>query len=713
MPSTWSSLTPLLSIKRAFSSHRSRKDKTGRRSPSPPSISSPLPILPPSNPVISSQPRFSRRDEQLRTRKYLNLPSLPSTSQSITSPTVPRRIQSPSPLNQRKRLTPTQQWPSPSTLLEWMEPSLIERREEGRRVRHFSEGNLTPSKSSFYSSDSIPLPTRVKSRDEIWDGRGRGTTERVADWIRSKSKERMNRVDEEEWRRTNSDRWRKRYYIHCLSLSHLDALSFHHPYSSRVLTSSIDSSRVPPLSSRSRSIDSLSYSMPAAAGCTNCMTKYTLLNREDGCSGCAMSFCKKCVQWKGIIPRLSPKPLSVCQSCFDRIERENKANERKNYTIEVRSSPLYPCVPPSTGPSQPTSYFPSRPTPSSQYPPPQSSSHPPPPPPSSSSSSSTYPSNLSRPWWNENDLPPPSMRSEYGRGVVQPRPLVKGMPILASCSSSSSHPSVSFPLPSSSDRDELSEMEERAKKLREDAHVAPPTLSSLEERLAALRGVDVELVRNPRSYFETKGDQPKGDTVEKLMEEARSMAILEEKNDPDRLLEERAKKLIERKEEEKKEEGEENDEIRLSMAPSLSSTFSQFSQATNEELADIDRVMAEAKKRVEETEGRVERGMREDEGRKEDVNREMGEANRLATQLSLDVAKVNEEMAAFWDKENGKRSKKRHSSSEEEMDDETLANIVREAEMAPDEPIAEKRTVNQSESSPEKKKGLFGRMFKK
>lgn len=284
MPSSWSSLTPLLSIKRAFSSQRKKKDKKGRRSsPSPLSISSPLPIQLSSPPTVPSQsvPRFSRRDEQLRTRKYLNHPSTPSTSQSIISPTVPRRSQSPSPLIPRRAITPTQQWPSPSTLLEWMEPSLKKNGEEGRRVRTFSEGNLTPSRSSFYSSESIPLPMRVMSKEEI-DGRGRGTTERVAAWIRSKSRERVDRVDHEEWKRTSSDRWRKRYCIHSLSLVFLFLSVFIFSYSPSfiVVIVLITSYRVPTVSSRSRSIDNLSYSMPAAAGCTACMTKYSLLNRE-------------------------------------------------------------------------------------------------------------------------------------------------------------------------------------------------------------------------------------------------------------------------------------------------------------------------------------------------------------------------------------------------------------------------------------------------
>ncbi|GMR59307.1 hypothetical protein PMAYCL1PPCAC_29502 [Pristionchus mayeri] len=651
MPSSWSTLTPLLSVKRAFFSHQSKKGKKdSRSSPSPPpSISSPLPIQL-SSPLSSSQsvPRFSRRDEQLRTRKYLNFPST-SPSQSISSPTVPRRSQSPSPFIPRRPITPTQAWPSASTLLEWMEPTLKERREEGRRMRTLSQGNLAPSRSSFYSSDTVLLPTRVR-REEM-DEMGRGTAERVAHWIRSKSKERVDRV--EDWKRTNSDR-RK---------------------------------RAPVLSSRSRSIDSFSYSMPAAAGCSNCCSKYSLLNREEGCSGCALSFCKRCVRWKAVVPRLSSNPLSVCQSCFERIEREEKEKQMKNYSYSMSSTPLYPSVPSSVS-SQSTSYFHSRPIPS-----PHPSTHPlpplpPPPPPYSPhpipSSSSIYPSNLTRPWWNESDLPPPSMRSEYGKGVAQPRSLVKGIKIPSSSASPSStaHPSVSHVSPLAPTH-EMAEMEERAKKLRDDVDVPAPSLSSLEERLAALRGVDVELVRNPRLYLEKKGSEPTGDTVDKLMEEARSMAILEEQNDPDRLLEERANRLIERRDEGKKEEGTENEDIRLSMAPSVSSRMSELSEATKEELADIDRVMTEARSRVEEAEGRLKREKGE-EGREDDVTRQMGEANKLATQLSLDVAKVNEELAAFWQKENGKRSKERSLSSEEELDEETLAAIVREAEDTPD-----------------------------
>ncbi|GMT11078.1 hypothetical protein PFISCL1PPCAC_2375, partial [Pristionchus fissidentatus] len=537
MPSSWSSITPLLSIKRAFSSHRNKK-KEGRSSPSPPSISAPLPIQfssPPSN-----APRFSRRDDNLRTRKYLNstpTPSLvsptvpPRRSQHqsiVTPPTVPPRpTRSPSPHLQRKTVRATQQWPSSSTLLEWMQPSLTggRRREERVRTRTLSENNPTPSRSSFYSSDSILLPIRTKSSMEIDK---RSTTERVADWIRSKSRE---RVDGEEWKRTSSERWKNR--------------------------------RAPPLSSHSRSIDNLAYSMPAAAGCSNCMTKYSLMNREDGCSGCAMSFCKKCVQWKAVVPNLSSKPLSVCRACFDRIEKENKAKEPSKYTIT--STPLYPSVSSSpSSSSHPTSYFPSRQSHSSHS---SSSSFTPPPPysqtapsqhqeysqnpshhsyssPSSQPpSSSIYPSNLVSPWWNQTDLPPPSMRAEYGRGVVQPLSLIRGMapPAAAAASTTRQQPAAE------EKRDELSEMEERAKKLRDDAQAPAPSLNSLEERLAALRGCDVELVRNPRSYFMDNGkSQPRGDTVHSLMEEARSMAVLEERNDPDRLLEERAKKLIER-----------------------------------------------------------------------------------------------------------------------------------------------------------------------
>lgn len=98
----------------------------------------------------------------------------------------------------------------------------------------------------------------------------------------------------------------------------------------------------------------------------------------------------------------------------------------------------------------------------------------------------------------------------------------------------------------------------------------------------------------------------------------------------------------------------------------------------------------------------------------------------------------------FLEKSN---SFKERESSEDELDEETLANIVREAELTPDvcdsilifficakcmyvhksityifccylnqcfqEPIVEKKTFNSTEGTPEKKKGLFGRMFKK
>ncbi|KAI6189597.1 hypothetical protein M3Y97_00025500 [Aphelenchoides bicaudatus] len=50
--------------------------------------------------------------------------------------------------------------------------------------------------------------------------------------------------------------------------------------------------------------------------CTNCMKKYTVLRKEHGCSNCAYGFCQKCLTKKFLLPKLSPKPVSVCDGCF-------------------------------------------------------------------------------------------------------------------------------------------------------------------------------------------------------------------------------------------------------------------------------------------------------------------------------------------------------------------------------------------------------------
>uniref|UniRef100_A0AC34FSR6 FYVE-type domain-containing protein n=1 Tax=Panagrolaimus sp. ES5 TaxID=591445 RepID=A0AC34FSR6_9BILA len=50
--------------------------------------------------------------------------------------------------------------------------------------------------------------------------------------------------------------------------------------------------------------------------CSNCMTPYTHFRKEHGCSKCAFGFCEKCVSNKIVIPGLNSKPLSVCDSCY-------------------------------------------------------------------------------------------------------------------------------------------------------------------------------------------------------------------------------------------------------------------------------------------------------------------------------------------------------------------------------------------------------------
>lgn len=89
------------------------------------------------------------------------------------------------------------------------------------------------------------------------------------------------------------------------------------------------------------------------------------------------------------------------------------------------------------------------------------------------------------------------------------------------------------------------------------------TLSEIEQRLADLRGCDVELIRRPRcvssavsrsplNWFETRISQmfepaekprPSGATVKDLMKEAQELAEIEEMYDPDKEIEVRFKRI--------------------------------------------------------------------------------------------------------------------------------------------------------------------------
>ncbi|VDM65173.1 unnamed protein product [Strongylus vulgaris] len=160
--------------------------------------------------------------------------------------------------------------------------------------------------------------------------------------------------------------------------------------------------------------------------CTNCRTKYSILNPEEGCSNCALSFCRRCLSHRALLPQFANKPVTVCSQCFEKLNAETLKNQ-----ISSRSGN----------------------------------------------------------WWGDG-LPPPSMRQSVGMFLI-------------------------FFLATSSQ---------------------PLTLSEIEERLAALRGCDVELIRRPRCVslplFRLS-----------LMKMAKERAEIEVKHDPANELERRHRAL--------------------------------------------------------------------------------------------------------------------------------------------------------------------------
>ncbi|VDL64404.1 unnamed protein product [Nippostrongylus brasiliensis] len=66
--------------------------------------------------------------------------------------------------------------------------------------------------------------------------------------------------------------------------------------------------------------------------CSNCRTKYSILNPEEGCSNCAFSFCRKCLPHRAILPQYANKPVTVCRSCYEKLNAKTVENQEKNGT---------------------------------------------------------------------------------------------------------------------------------------------------------------------------------------------------------------------------------------------------------------------------------------------------------------------------------------------------------------------------------------------
>ncbi|KHJ94598.1 hypothetical protein OESDEN_05471, partial [Oesophagostomum dentatum] len=57
---------------------------------------------------------------------------------------------------------------------------------------------------------------------------------------------------------------------------------------------------------------------------------------KEGCSNCALSFCRKCLPHRAILPHLANKPVTVCSQCFEKLNAQTLKNQSANGTQITR-----------------------------------------------------------------------------------------------------------------------------------------------------------------------------------------------------------------------------------------------------------------------------------------------------------------------------------------------------------------------------------------
>ncbi|PIC26088.1 hypothetical protein B9Z55_018771 [Caenorhabditis nigoni] len=396
----------------------------------------------------------------------------------------------------------------------------------------------------------------------------------------------------------------------------------------------------------------LSIRMPSSICCTNCRTKYSLLNREAGCSSCALSFCKKCLGHRAIISTLSDQPMIVCYNCYQKLEA---AKMKPDATIT--SVPL--------------------------------------------SSHQQQPQSSSKNWWGEG-LPPPSFRGSYAN---------QNQSVNRAMNYNRPTPQVPQQQPQRNASVNVEDLEQRRAKLRED--MEPPvealTIDEIEERLAKLRECDVEVIRNRRSWLTSSskdGPAINANNPAELMRIAEDRARIEQKEEEMEAkdweeLEARRRQIFDKE----PEEGEKED---TAVRESMVSGNTEFSEATKEEMNEINNLLQDAEKRCAETKKQEEHDASE-----------MRNLMKASRQKSLDAMqwndKITKEIGGFWDRQNAK-SEEEEDEDDKSLDEETFKKILHEAENSVDvEPPAEKSTTTTapSSSSSPKKKGFFEKLFRK
>ncbi|XP_015281506.1 PREDICTED: pleckstrin homology domain-containing family F member 1 [Gekko japonicus] len=75
--------------------------------------------------------------------------------------------------------------------------------------------------------------------------------------------------------------------------------------------------------------------------CMRCtQTKFSTLTRRHHCRKCGFVVCGECSRQKFLMPRLSPKPLRVCNLCYKQLMAEKKNTEEHRSQARPSDSPL-------------------------------------------------------------------------------------------------------------------------------------------------------------------------------------------------------------------------------------------------------------------------------------------------------------------------------------------------------------------------------------
>uniref|UniRef100_A0A915C2H4 FYVE-type domain-containing protein n=2 Tax=Parascaris univalens TaxID=6257 RepID=A0A915C2H4_PARUN len=357
--------------------------------------------------------------------------------------------------------------------------------------------------------------------------------------------------------------------------------------------------------------------------CTQCMAPYTAFRKEQGCSNCGFGFCSNCLNHKVIIRRLANKPVSVCPPCYRKLTQGN--NEMARYD------------PPESGGVR-----------------------------------------LGERWWGEDELPPPSMRHTYS---TSRHPFRTKLPHRVS----PQPPPYSALCGNNDDRDiekRLDNLKSERRILENKESKRTPTLSEIEERLAKLREVSVEEIRNPSLMFARKKGEVKEETMKDIIEKACDEVRIEKKWDPVKQLEQRYNQYhhIEVNNDHQEELPTVEAKKFCGESPTSSTINSDIimSEETIRGMKDLADKLKFAEQESCEAAACV---AANDRSTKKEIRR----IARLTRQESLKNEKINKELGEFWERNLERYGNRIGSDEDNEVDEAELQKIIREAEEAENE----------------------------